>query len=77
MAPLSSCAPNTWIEPLRSRVYLIWEPIYKYFRFGGRHIEFLTSGYIERNPIHRHCVPEPRDHGLAVVISFLSVLEPV
>ena len=35
MASLSSWAPNTCIEHLRSRFYLIWEPIYKYFRFCG------------------------------------------
>jgi len=42
MAPLSSRAPQTWIEPSISRFYLIWEQRYKYFRFGGRHIEFLN-----------------------------------
>ena len=46
MAPFSFRAQNPWIEPLRSRFYLVWKPRYKYFRFTGRHLEFLTSVYI-------------------------------
>jgi len=37
---------DNWLEPLKSRFYIIWEPKYKYFRFGGRHLEFPTSGYL-------------------------------
>ena len=62
MAPLSSWASKTWVEPLRSRFYLIWKPRYKYFRFTGRHLEFPTSGYIEYHPWYHYFVPEPRKH---------------
>jgi hypothetical protein len=63
MASLSSWAPNTCIEHLRSRFYLIWEPWYKYFRFGGRHIALPTSGYIGRHQMWRIWVPELRITG--------------
>ena len=48
---------------LRSRFDLIWEPTYKCFRFGGRLIEFPTSGYIVRYQMWRLWVPELRIPG--------------
>ena len=37
------------VQPLESRLHLDWKPIYNYFRFNGRHLQFVSSGYVMGN----------------------------
>jgi hypothetical protein len=36
-------------QPLKFSFCLIWEPTYKYVRFGGRHLRFQASRYIKQH----------------------------
>ena len=60
---------------MKSRFYLVYKLRYKYFRFGGRHLGFPTSGYADSINISFFEFLDPENMGVANEIASLSSLQ--
>ena len=68
LVPLSCWKPKMWVQPLY-RCYLVYKLRYKYFRFSGRHLGFLVSGYINQHGWEQNLLA----HSLSYVLQMFVV----